>query len=68
MTTFVATIVIVIPPSIAPEIERATRTVEFAADDADMARAIAAKKADETTTLFPFPGVEAFVESVREVE
>jgi hypothetical protein len=66
MTTFVATIVIVIPPSIAPEIERATRVVEFAADNVDMARTIAAKKADETATFFP--GVEAFVESVREVE
>jgi hypothetical protein len=66
MSYFVATIVIVVPPSIAPEIERATRVVEFAADNADMARDIAAKKADETATFFP--GVETFVESVREVE
>jgi len=76
MTTFAATIVII---PLTHELSRATRVVEFVAPNANMARAIAAKKASEVTADYAAwgwiyepgmvcPVVEAFVENVREVE
>ena len=76
MTTFTATIVVL---PLTSELERSTFEVEFVAPNANMARAIAAKKAAEVTADyagwgwidepgFVCPVVEAFVEGIKEVE
>lgn len=76
MTIFAATIVII---PLTNDLERATRVVEFVAPNANMARAIAAKKADEITADYAAwgwiyergcccPTVEAYVDHLEEVE